>query len=194
MAGSLINSIPVERLRKYRDLATAEKVDELDMYLWNQKVSLALFEDIGNVEVAMRSAKAREMIQEFGIGWFINEEVLDSPALRSIDAALVNVKREEHTPQEIHGKLVASLNLGFWVKMLGRGDYLATFDRITKKRIGSKRRIFDDLLWKPAISKTFPGVEPLERSTVDALARELQFAGNRIAHHEHVIWGVPAVG
>ncbi len=194
MAGSLINSIPVERLRKYRELATAEKVDELDIYLWNQKVSLALFEDIGNVEVAMRSAIAREMLQEFGMEWFKNKEVLDSPALKSIDSALVSVRRKERTPQEIHGKLVASLTLGFWVKVLGRGDRLVTFDRITKKEISSKRRIFDNLLWKPAIRKAFPGAEPFGRSTVEALARDLQFARNRIAHHEHVIWGIPAVG
>jgi len=191
---SIIDFISPERLNPYEILAMKEAVSVLDIYIWNQKVSLALFGDIGNVEVVMRSAIAREMVSEFGIDWFTNEDVLDSPALKSIDSALTNVKRIGRSPQELHGKLVASLTLGFWVRLLGRGDRLVTFDKVTKKQIGSDRRIFDDLLWKPALSKAFPAADPLGRATVEALARDLQFARNRVAHHEHVIWGIPAVG
>lgn len=56
------------------------------------------------------------------------------------------------------------------------------------------RRYYDETLWKPTLSKAFPNVGRLERSKVERLAEDVLKIRNRIAHHEHVIWGVPAYG
>lgn len=194
MGSRLLATIPKERLRPYAQLADSKNADVLDIYLWNQKVSLALFEDIVNVEVALRSAIAREMASEFGFTWFENDQILDSGALDLMRKTRLSKKILSSGPQEIHGKKVASMTLGFWVKLLGRGEFLVVRDPVTRKEIRRERRIYDQLIWKPAIYRAFPAANPLDRKRVQSLARDMLDARNRVAHHEHVIWGVPAVG
>ena len=190
----LLATVPIERLSRYKELADLHSVDVYKFYRWNQLICLSLFDDISVVEVAMRSAMSRELVATFGINWFENETILDSQALKSIEAILERAKKTITDPQVLHGKLVASLTLGFWVKLLGRGDRLVVYSKITKKQISSTKRVYDDLLWKPALRNAFPHAKSLGRATVESLARDMQFARNRVAHHEHVIWGIPAVG
>lgn len=189
-----MGTVPPERLNRYQILADAHSVDVYSFYRWNQSICLSLFDDISAVEVAMRSAMARELVAVFGINWFEDESILDSQALKSIGAILDRTKKTITDPGELHGKLVASLTLGFWVKLLGRGDRLVVFNKITKKQVSSTKRVYDDLLWKPALRNSFPNANALDRASVESLARDMQFARNRVAHHEHVIWGIPAVG
>jgi hypothetical protein len=56
------------------------------------------------------------------------------------------------------------------------------------------RRIYDTGLWKPALCHGFPDVGDLDRALVEAAARRVQSLRNRIAHHEHIVWGVPGAG
>jgi hypothetical protein len=76
---------------------------------------------------------------------------------------------------------------GFWVKILGRGGYNGTGP-------SRSRRYYDEQLWKPALRSAFPHVGDLERQKVEQAARRVQLVRNRVAHHEHIIWGVPVPG
>lgn len=79
---------------------------------------------------------------------------------------------------------MAGLMFGFWVQILGRGSYAGN----PPIRV---RRIYDSLLWQPALSQAFP---QQTRRDVERAARTVRSARNRIAHHEHIAWGVPLPG
>lgn len=49
----------------------------------------------------------------------------------------------------VEGKLVAALMFGFWVKLLGRGSFAG-------KQPLRARRIYDSLLWQPALARALP--------------------------------------
>jgi hypothetical protein len=189
--------IPEVRLQRYRTVANAQSVDVAKLYRWNSQVALAIFDDLGVLEVAMRSAMANELLSTFGSKWFNNPFLFDDGSRDLINDAIKQGKkasRRPATPQEEHGKLVADLMFGFWVKILSKGSFQSIKDSITGKIISSTKMIYDDLLWKPALHRAFPGVGKFDRVTVERAAHDLQFARNRVAHHEHVIWGIPAYG
>ncbi|RFA08195.1 hypothetical protein B7R54_02390 [Subtercola boreus] len=165
------------------------EVDGVELYVWARSVALALFDDIGHVEIAMRSAMAKEMARTYGLTWYEQDAILDDGTLELIDEAKRR-SRVRDLPNDsalIHGKVVASLMLGFWVKLLGRGMYREHGDQ-------RNRRIHDTLIWKAAAHRAFPNVDELARQRVEGVARYVQTLRNRIAHHEHVVWGVPIAG
>lgn len=160
-------------------------------------MALAIFDDLGVLEVAMRSAMAKELLSTFGPKWFNNPFLFDDASTDLINDAIKQGKKAGNRPatlEEEHGKLVADLMFGFWVKILSKGSFQSIKDSITGKITSSTKMIYDDLLWKPALHRAFPGVGKFDRATVERSAHDLQFARNRVAHHEHVIWGIPAYG
>ena len=182
--------IPAARLAKYVSACDGTGVDPLELYRWAARVSLTIFDDIGSVEVAMRSAIAESLRATYGDSWYRRADLLDSPTLTLIDRAWRQGRLGTLSagPDVVHGKLVATLMFGFWVKVLGRGAFYVD-------ATGARhRRIYDTLLWKPAVRHAFPNVGATDRAMVEAAAHRIQEARNRIAHHEHVIWGVPMPG
>ena len=160
-------------------------------------MALAIFEDLGVLEVAMRSAMAKELLSTFGSKWFEHPFLFDDGSKDLINDAIKqgkNANSRPSTPENEHEKLVADLMFGFWVKILGRGSDQGIKDSKTGKITSRTKTIYDELLWKPALHKAFPGVGKFDRVTVERAAHDLQFVRNRVAHHEHVIWGVPAYG
>lgn len=63
-------TIPAVRMQRYDDACRHDQdVDGVDLYRWANSVALAVFEDLGHVEVAMRSAMARELADRYGLEW-----------------------------------------------------------------------------------------------------------------------------
>lgn len=194
---NLLNSIPEVRLRRYRTCASAQNVDVEKLYRWNSQVALTIFDDLGALEIAMRSAMSNELLSTFGPKWFENPFLFDDSSTDLIKGAIKHGDKSSYqpsTPEERLGKLVADLMFGFWVQILSKGSFQSVKDSITGKITSKSRMIYDELLWKPALHKAFPGVGKFERATVQRAAHDLQFARNRVAHHENVIWGIPAYG
>lgn len=191
----LLKTIPEARIRPYRQLADVHGIDVALLYRWNSQVTLAMFDDLSVLEVSMRSAMARELHCTFGSNWFRNPALFDDDTVGLISRAWEQGRLSSLNapPDVVHGKLAASLMFGFWVKILGKGSHRGLKDPHTRTPL-TTRRVYDELLWKPALYKAFPGVSRLERSKVERAARDLQFVRNRVAHHEHVIWGIPAYG
>jgi len=183
-------TVPEIRLQRYDQACRHDpEVDGVELYIWARSVALAVFDDIGHVEVAMRSAMAKELANTYGLLWYEQDAILDDGAVELVDEA----KRRSRVwdlPDDaalVHGKVVATLMFGFWVKLLGRGMY--------RDHGGSReRRIYDTLVWKAAAHNAFPNVGELERQRVEGVARHVQALRNRIAHHEHVVWGIPLAG
>lgn len=190
MSARLRTSIPHPRLAPYERAVASTRIDAIELYAWNRSISLALFDEIATLEVAMRSAMATELVATFGLQWFADDGLFDDDAEAAIMQAwrqggLAALEREGAAPETIHGKLVASFMFGFWVKLLGKGEYSRKNEPL------KRRRIYDTTLWKPCLRRAFPHVDDLARATVQAAAKHVQFVRNRIAHHEHVIWGIP---
>lgn len=137
----------------------------------------------------MRSAMARELATRYGLEWFRRADLLDDETIRLVEEAwrVARIGRLTAGEEVIHGKLVASLMFGFWVKLLGRGGYQG-------EGTARERRIYDTVLWKPALRRAFPFAPALGRGRVESAARRVQALRNRIAHHEHIVWGVPIAG
>jgi hypothetical protein len=182
-------SIPAPRLAPYEAACSGTDVDPVHLYRWAGSIALAVFEDLAVLEVAMRSAMAQQLASVYGDRWFDRTELLDDDTLKLIGKAkrLGRLDQLASPSDVVHGKLVATLMFGFWVKILGRGGYHSDRER-------RQRRIYDTLLWKPALRHAFPNVGDLERSRVEGSARTVQALRNRVAHHEHIIWGVPLPG
>lgn len=182
--------VPAPRLHRYRAACAGTSTDPIDLYRWSGSVALAVFDDLGTVEIAMRSAMAHELSAEFGSRWFERADLLDDGTAKLIRSAWSTARLDklEVADEVVHGKLVATLMFGFWVKILGRGAKRTSPDGT------QARRIYDTVLWKPALRRAFPGAGALDRAHVEATARRVQALRNRIAHHEHIVWGVPLPG
>lgn len=144
-------SIPEPRLAPYILACAGTSVDPIALYLWAKQVSLAVFDDIATLKVAMRSAMARELSSTYGINWYQNAGILDDETLRLINTAWRTGRLGQiaSSPDVVHGKLVSSLMFGFWVKVLGRGGYQG-------QGAERQRRIYDTVLWKSALRQAFP--------------------------------------
>lgn len=186
-------ALPAARLARYEHACANTTTDPVDLYLWSSSVALAMFDDLSHLEVAMRSRMADRLAATYGMQWFQRKDILDSDTLKLIKTAWRQggLSQLNASADVVHGKLVASLMFGFWVKILGRGGY---YEDTTTKPDTRQRRIYDTLLWKPALRHAFPNVGDLERAKVEGSARQVQALRNRIAHHEHIVWGVPIPG
>ncbi|ANP74830.1 hypothetical protein [Cryobacterium arcticum] len=182
-------TIPSPRMAPYVRACAGTLVEPIDLYRWAGAVALAVFDDLASLEVAMRSAMGRELAAVHGLAWYQRVDLLDDDTLKLIEGAwkVGRLGKLTASPDVIHGKLVATLMFGFWVKVLGRGGF----------NTGSgtrERRIYDTLLWKSALRSAFPNAGDLDRALVETAARQVQALRNRIAHHEHIVWGVPLPG
>ncbi|QHC57705.1 CAAX protease [Rathayibacter sp. VKM Ac-2760] len=132
---------------------------------------------------------AAQLTRAHGVDWYSRTDLLDDETLTLIAQAwrTGRLARLAAAPDVVQGKLVATLMFGFWVKILGRGGYHG-------EEPMRERRIYDTLLWKPALRHAFPHAGALDRATVEKTARPVQSLRNRIAHHEHIVWGVPLAG
>lgn len=147
--------IPPARLAPYIAVAGERPRDIEAFYLWCEELALALFADIGRLEVLMRSAMARELVRAFGLEWYERSELFDDDATGALRSAwrrndLHKWRRPagEHGDgtdhlQLLEGKLVAGLMFGFWVRLLGRGTYVGrprtASGASTTRRYGAQR-------------------------------------------------------
>ncbi|MBI5028888.1 MAG: aldehyde dehydrogenase family protein, partial [Actinobacteria bacterium] len=170
-------TIPAARIARYDAACVGTAVDGVQLYRWANAVALAVFDHLGTLEIAMRSAMARELESEYGVTWFRRTDLLDDDTLKLIDDAwrVGRLQSLAAPPDVLHGKLVATLIFGFWVKTLGRGGYQG-------RGVSRQRRIYDTTLWKPALRKALPQVGDFDRALVETAARRVQSLRNRIAH------------
>jgi len=187
MTALVIDTVPAARLARYRRLVSDDRLALDEFYRWAQRLALTMFADVAVLEVAMRSAMARELHAIYGPLWYRNQDLFDDDSMENIGAAidmtgLDTLAAAGADENVLEGKLVAGLMFGFWVRILGRGGSAGDAPQ-------RQRRIYDELLWKPALTNAFPAA-PDRRKTAHA-AHRVQEVRNRVAHHEHVIWGIP---
>lgn len=140
----------------------------LELYIWNARVSAAMFETLHHVEVILRNAIDAQfepvvVSVAHTATWLCDPKILNDTSRRRVEETVLRIRREGHQPTR--GRVVAGLAFGFW------------------------RALFDkryDQLWVSHLHRAFPGSSG-NRSEVAELMSKLVPFRNRIAHHETII-------
>lgn len=171
--------ITSQRLSPYLRATSGSLEAAIRLYDWNIAASAALHEDLARFEVIFRNALDEQLIRYGSIQgwqqpWYLQPGLFPGKrtrrALADIKKARERATRRWQQP-EVHGKVVAELNFGFW-RFLCDNSYLTS-------------------MWVPALSAAFPQhrspANPFQvRSDVAHLVQGLNFLRNRIAHHEPI--------
>jgi len=154
-----------ERLAPYRAACNGDLAAAVALYGWNARVSAALWETIGYVEIIVRNAMHRHLTD-----W--STRVHQEPAWyldpggnltwrAAQDVADARRRATKFGTPETPGRVVAELGFGFWRYLTA-----VTYDRT---------------LWRWCIYRAFP---KKRRSVVQDSLASLHEARNRCAHYE----------
>jgi len=168
---ALARLLSAERLGSYLRWSGGDLPAAFALYEWNMTASAAVMHTTGMVEVVVRNAMDRALVQMGDTkGWrsWFDRAPLDQRGRIDIQKARDRATRFGSQP-EVHGKVVAELSLGFW-------RYLAASRYLTA-------------LWTPALYSAFPagpGDKLQAQRQVDLHLRNLLLVRNRAAHHEPI--------
>ncbi len=138
------------------------------LYVWNARVSAAIFETLHHVEVLLRNtidAQFQPVIataQPSGT-WLENPAILNVDSRKRVRETIERIGKEGKAPTR--GRVVAGLSFGFW---------RALFDRKYHQ------------LWVEHLHRAFPHGSG-DRAEIAALMSKLVPFRNRLAHHETII-------
>ena len=159
-----------KRMQTYLDAAEGDQRTALQFYVRNARLGAAFHGPLQALEVALRNALHAQLEARYCSQWYTNSDVgLDSHAQDSVEGFFLRHDAAEQTPDNF----VASMSLGFWVRLLGRGG----------RANGGRNANYDTTLWRPALRRVFPGHR---RRDVHRRFDSLRQLRNRIAHHEPI--------
>ncbi len=163
-----------DRLGSYLKATEGELHAALDLYGWNTRISAALYEDLGGLEVVFRNAVDAALVahgQACGWPqvWHERQQMFTVKTWDTIEVARHRASR--HGGPDAHGQVIADLNFGIW-RFLCTPHYLTS-------------------LWVPALVGVFPdhpdaGDPRRVRADVEDRIQRLHFLRNRIAHHKPI--------
>ncbi len=156
------------RFAPYLTEANGDYERALELYVWNARVSAAMFETLHHVEVILRNAIDAQfepvvVSAAHTATWLCDSKILNDTSRRRVEETALRISRDGKQPTR--GRVVAGLAFGFW------------------------RALFDkryDQLWVSHLHRAFPGSSG-NRSEVAELMSKLVPFRNRIAHHETII-------
>ncbi len=159
-----------ERMQTYLAAAGGDHATALRLYARNAQLGAAFHGPLQAFEVALRNAMHARLEERYGRRWYTNPAAgLDSHAHDSMAGVL-----RHGAGVQTADRFVASMSLGFWVRLVGRGGSVN----------GGRKADYDRTLWRPALHRAFPG-HP--RRQVQQRLNDLRRLRNRIAHHEPIV-------
>lgn len=165
----ILQRLTAERLRSYYAVCDDDPALTFALYEWNIAASSAALGLAAMVEVVVRNALDQQLLQwaeRRSKPWF---DLVPVDQKGKDDIATARRRARRPGKRELHGKVIAELNLGFW-RYLVASRYLTT-------------------LWTPALHKAFPyGHKDVttRRAEVEERLQRLAFVRNRAAHHEPI--------
>ena len=151
-----------DRFATYLALASDDDTTALQLYARNVALGAAFHGPLQALEVTLRNAVHRRMMEVYGQSWFDNAP-LAAPEQKAINKAKDSLDREGKQPTP--GRVIAATNLGFWVALFAKK--------------------YDATLWRTALHECF-GTGQSRANVHDSLNR-LRTLRNRIVHHEPIL-------
>lgn len=156
------------RFAPYLGKANGNHDHALVLYVWNARISAAMFETLHHVEVVLRNAIDSQFVPVDANAapegtWLLDSTILNEASQHRVRETTARISREGKTPTR--GRVVAGLSFGFW------------------------RALFDkkyDGLWVSRLHRAFPAGSG-DRAEVAALMSKLVPFRNRLAHHETIM-------
>lgn len=167
--------LSADRFAPYLEACAGDADCAIELYEWNIRLGQVLMGDIAHFEVAFRNACDRAMCDAWGESWLTDP---DSPARRpvmrhssrgTLDANRINRKAVDDAlrnlpADHVHGDLVASLTLGFWV------------------HLGDRSR--ETIIWRTGLYRAWP--KGTRRAELQKRLYGILRVRNRIAHNERL--------
>jgi hypothetical protein len=115
---ALERALSPERLATYLVAAGNDHAAAIRLYVWNTRISAALYGPLQALEILIRNAFHRELAAVYGPAWYDNPRVPLTPtAAARVAGAKDTLRRRPLDP----GRIVAELSFGFWERLLSRG-------------------------------------------------------------------------
>lgn len=154
------------RMSTYESACDGDVARAVDLYRWNLDVSMALFESIHYLEVALRNRVDEALAGLAGpaVDW------LDAPPHVPLNAgtrkriAVARAHAARGGREVTHGHVIAEITFGFWPYLFAEN--------------------YNRGLWQPALRAAFPAAT---RSALHGGLTSIGVVRNRIAHHEPLI-------
>jgi hypothetical protein len=189
-----------QRLLPYMEATFNDAEKAVELYLWDRRLSTAIFHDISVLEVALRNALDRALTEQYGPEWFrLSSALFDQRTYSRIAAAWERLPARFHDAApgdgRIRGRLLASCMFGTWVSALDAGGKTGVDGPCAWSN--------HDVVWiRSVLLSAFPGAgkiagamrRQLTRPWVHQQVREVHILRNRVAHHESLINGYPDPG
>ncbi len=154
------------RLQRYIAIAGGDSAQALRLYMWNTALSESLYGLLQGIEITLRNKIDERLTISFGSQWYDNSKIgIQFAQQRQINDAKSSLQFQRK-PLD-HSRMIAELNFGFWVGLLGR-QY--------------------ENLWRSQLRQIFINTSaPLLRKEAHKALNEIRFLRNRIAHHEAIL-------
>lgn len=156
------------RFAPYLDETDGDHGRAVALYVWNARISAAMFETLHHVEVLLRNAIDAQFPPVDAAAsprdtWLEDASILNDRSRQRVRETTGRIRRERQTPTR--GRVVAGLSFGFW---------RALFDRK------------NSALWVTHLHRAFPAGSG-DRAEVAGLMSSLVPFRNRLAHHETIV-------
>lgn len=166
----MIDLFTLPRLKRYRLTQNEDDAILLQRYLWNIRLSEALYPALALFEVIFRNRVDQAISRVYGEDW-LDEAWLHWPQKSTYPKKQIQEKRAKLKSTAVRGHLVAELNMGFWTSLL--------------------EKPYKPIIWdKPGVFETaFPGFKGkiLDRPQhVFKRLERIRILRNRISHHEPI--------
>jgi hypothetical protein len=162
---AVARAISAERLSRYQRSASELEL-AIALYEKNTRLSEAFYTPLQGFEICFRNLLHEALQKQFGANCLLLGRV---PLIQDDQARLAATISSLEAPRReaAEGAIIAALNLGFWVKLLGP--------------------IYDETLWRVSLYRVFSAQgRHLRRKHVHGRVNAIRRFRNRIAHHEPI--------
>jgi hypothetical protein len=163
------NILSMERLSSFQENHEELLEETLKNYLWNIELCESLYPALNFLEVALRNRIHVALSSHFGEYWLL--ETGASPCLRTREQEDVQKVRDrihKSGKKITPGRVVAGLNLGFWLFLLSKQ--------------------YDVVFWHKNLPTVFPNLskDALERNSIHKNLERVWRLRNRTFHYEPI--------
>ncbi len=154
------------RFRPYLREADGDCATAIELYWWNVEVSAAFYPALHCLELALRNALHRQLVEKFGRSDWWEVAPLEDHHYALVGKAADKVRRQLRQRRPVTpDDLVAELSFGFWVWLVGKEYHRS--------------------LWEPWLHRAFPHRKQ-PRSALYRDLDEVRRFRNRIMHYEPI--------